>query len=199
MTARSTSMSRATSAVPMCGSVDEERADPLVAGGRRSQHRDLDGPGLGCLVVQWHLQRRALEVLPAGLPLQRLPVERGQRGVDAGRRIGCECRRGFAFGVRVVGRAGRRECRDGQKHGQRGTVHSSSSTGVGRMPSATAPSYACREPQTLAFGHATRRPVSRSRTYTVCAGTLYPTTVPSTPWSVLTPQPSAGTLTLKSW
>ena len=54
-------------------------------------------------------------------------------------------------------------------------------------------SYACRDPQTLAFGQAQARPSASSLTTTVSEGTLWPTTVPS-PAGVLTAVPAGGTV-----
>src|SRR2546423_456111 len=61
-----------------------------------------------------------------------------------------------------------------------------------------AASYACREPHTLAFGHAHRRPVSATFTITVSDGTLYPTTRPS-PSGEVTLLPTFGAVALNSW
>ena len=59
-------------------------------------------------------------------------------------------------------------------------------------------SYAFRDPQTLAFGHAHARPSAASFTTTVSEGTLWPTTVPG-PAGEVTAAPTGGASLRKSW
>src|SRR5271166_2482558 len=59
-------------------------------------------------------------------------------------------------------------------------------------------SYAFRDPQTLAFGHAHARPSAATFTTTVSEGTLWPTTLPG-PAGEVTEAPTGGASLRNSW